>query len=158
MSTATAMRTVAIQTTRFGPIEVDEELIIELHRGMIGFEDCTRFVILHQDPNNVLRWLQSLDDGAVAFPVMDPRVYFPDYRPTIPQMDADEIGIDASTSALIFAVATIPRADPMGLTVNLLGPIVVNPETRRGKQVIVSDECYRTKHRLLHAQAAAIEK
>ena len=158
MSSATQIGKVAVQTTRFGLIEVDEELIIELPRGMIGFEDCRRFVVVNQDPSNVLRWFQSLDDGSVAFPIMDPYAYDPRYSPTISPSDAEEIGLDEDTPRLVFAVVTIPRDDPAGLTVNLLGPILINARTRVGKQVVVSDECYKTKHRILTSPLAAVKR
>lgn len=160
MTSATANTTgkISVQTTRFGPIEVDEDLIVRLPHGMIGFEDCVRFVVLHQDPDNVLRWFQCIDDGSVAFPIMDPYVYDAGYSPTIAPSDAAEIGLTEETPRLVFAVVTIPRDDPAGLTVNLLGPIIVNAETRIGKQVVVTDECYKTKHRILTSPLAAVKK
>jgi flagellar assembly factor FliW len=148
MTTATK-NIVHIDTTRFGRLEVEEDLIITLPQGMIGFEDCHRFVVLNHDENSPFRWLQALDDGAVVFPVLEPGALSLRYAPTISDSDAQELELTPDTPKLVFVVATVPRGNPQGLTINLLGPVVINAETRVGKQVIVLDEEYHTKHSLL---------
>jgi flagellar assembly factor FliW len=50
---------------------------------------------------------------------------------------------------LIFSIITVPPQNPQMMTANLLGPIVINGCTRRGKQVIVQDEEYTTRHRVV---------
>jgi len=50
---------------------------------------------------------------------------------------------------LVFAVITIPPNNARGMTANLLAPLVINPVTREGKQVIVLDEGFTTRHSVL---------
>jgi flagellar assembly factor FliW len=147
--TTAAMQTVKCPTTRFGEIEVDEDLVISMPGGLIGFEDCRRFVVVNENDKNPFRWFQSLDNGSVAFPIIDPWDFKPDYAPSISDADAAQLGIDSESPKLIFAVVTIPRQDPRRVTANLLGPIVINPVTRNGKQVIVADEHYGAKHSIM---------
>ena len=148
MTTAT-MPDVNRQTTRFGAIDVAEDLIITLPEGIIGFEDCTRYVVLHVDAKSPFRWLQSLDDGAVAFPIIDPWEFKGDYDPAIADADADQLGLTMDSPKLVFAIVTVPRTNPRDMTANLLGPLVINPLTRTGKQVIVTDEQYTVKHSIM---------
>ncbi|HXG23492.1 MAG TPA: flagellar assembly protein FliW [Chthonomonadales bacterium] len=140
---------VRVKTTRFGMIEVEEDLIITLPDGMIGFEDCKRYVVLTPSEDSLFKWFQCLDDGAVAFPIINPWTFRPDYAPTISEEDVCALGLTAEQPKLVFAVVTIPRNNPRGATANLLGPIVINPLTRIGKQVIVTDEDYSTRHRII---------
>src|SRR5689334_803712 len=77
-----------VHTTRFGLIEVDEELVITFTEGLIGFENCTRYLVVSQGDNTAFRWLQSLDSPPVAFPVVEPGALRPDYAPTISDSDA----------------------------------------------------------------------
>jgi flagellar assembly factor FliW len=133
-------------TSRFGELEVTRDLVIDLPDGLIGFERCRRFVVVTQEESSPFRWLQSLDDGAVAFPVIDPWQFKPDYAPTISDTDAQQLGLSAETPKLTFAIVTVPKSDPHAMTANLLGPIVINAATRQGRQVIVTDEHYGTKH------------
>jgi len=143
------MNTINCRTTRFGEIEVEEDLVITLPGGLIGFEECRRYVVVHAGEKNPFRWFQSIDDGTVAFPIIDPWDFKPDYSPTISDSDAAHLDIDDESPKLIFAVVTIPRQDPRRVTANLLGPIVINPLTRIGKQVIVADEHYGAKHSIM---------
>lgn len=138
-----------VQTTRFGAVEVEEEIVVEIPEGLIGFAGFRRFVLLDHPESSPIKWLQSIDDGKLAFPVIDPWEFRPDYAPTLSDQDARVLGLTDDGPKLVLAVVTIPRDDPRAMSANLLGPIVINPITRLGKQVIVLDEAYMTKHRIL---------
>jgi len=157
-TTHSTVSTVHIKTTRFGALEVAEDLIITLPEGLIGFEDCTRFVVLHQDEKSPFRWLQSLDDGQVSFPIMDPWQFRSDYAPTLTDADAEELGLTPEMPGMVFVIVTVPLNNPRGMTANLLSPIVINPLTRRAKQVIVLDDCYTTKHNILEEMARTAKR
>jgi flagellar assembly factor FliW len=141
--------TTCVETTRFGAIKVQEDLTVTLPDGLIGFEECRRYIILNHGENSPFRWLQSLDDGAVAFPVMDPWQFRPDYAPTLCEADAKELALDEEAPKLVFTIVTIPRDNPRAMTANLVGPVVVNPISRIGKQVVVTDEHYTTRHNIM---------
>ena len=72
-----------------------------------------------------------------------------DYSPTISDSDASKLGLTADSPKLVFAIVTVPRKNPRSMTANLLGPLVINPLTRQGKQVIVTDEHYTTRHSIM---------
>lgn len=142
-----------IRTTRFGTIEIEEDLVITLPEGLIGFEACKRFIVLRHDDTSVFRWLQSLDEPAAAFPIVEPGQFRRDYAPTISDSDARFLAIDANTPTLVFTIVSIPPGNPREMTANLLGPIVINGATRIAKQVIVLDDCYQTRHRIVDEMA-----
>ncbi|HLK57577.1 MAG TPA: flagellar assembly protein FliW [Chthonomonadaceae bacterium] len=149
-SESTALPRETVATSRFGTIEVEEDLIITLPEGLIGFEGCTRYVIVHHDENSAFRWLQSLEEPAAAFPIMEPGLFRPDYAPTLSDADARFLEITTTDiPILVFSIITVPAGNPQQMTANLLGPIVVNGLTRRGKQVIAQDEGLTTRHRLV---------
>ncbi len=152
MKTATKP-TIEVATSRFGCLDVDPERVITFANGLIGFEHCKRFVVLHLEEDSPFRWLQSLDDGSVAFAAVDPWVFDSNYAPTISDADAVELSLTTDSEKLVLAVVTIPPDNPKAMTANLLGPVVVNPLTRQAKQVVVLDEEYTTKHPLLTALA-----
>jgi flagellar assembly factor FliW len=137
---------VRASTARFGTIEVEADLIITLVEGMIGFENCKRFVVVRHDGKSAFRWLQSLDVPTVAFPIVEPAEFRPDYAPTISDSDAALLNLTVETPLLVFVVVTIPSGNPRGMTANLLAPVVINGETRQGKQVIVQEDIYTTRH------------
>src|SRR5437016_915339 len=99
---------IRVESTRFGHLEVAESLAIDLPDGMIGFESCRRYVVLDVSADNPIKWLQCLDNGAVAFPVLDPWQFMPDYAPTISDSDAQALELSEDTPKLVFTVVTIP--------------------------------------------------
>jgi flagellar assembly factor FliW len=133
-------------TTRFGVIDVDLDLVIVFSEGLIGFESCREYVVVRHDDKSAFRWLQSLDEPAVAFPIIEPFTFRPDYAPTISDSDARMLNLQRETSTLLFVVVSVPGKDPRGMTANLLAPLVINAESRQGKQVIVQEEGYTTRH------------
>jgi flagellar assembly factor FliW len=136
-------------TSRFGLIDVDLDLVIEFNEGLIGFETCRRYVVVRHDDTSAFRWLQSLDEPAVAFPIVEPSVFRPDYAPTISDADARVLSLRHDTPTLLFAVVAVPEQNPRGMTANLLAPLVINGELRQGKQVIVQDEGFTTRHEVV---------
>ena len=146
-----------IETTRFGPVEVDPDFVITLPEGIIGFENCRRYAVLRHNEGSPFRWLQSIDDGAVAFPVMDPHIFLPDYQPPIPAVDRADLGLSNDDQMLLLTIITVPRGNPRAMTANLLGPVVINAETRVGRQVVLEDTCrYTTRYDLVPALSGAI--
>ncbi len=147
--------TLRIPTTRFGTLDVEEGLVFTLREGLIGFEHCKRYVVVRHDDNSTFRWLQSIDEPSLAFLVVQPIEVRPDYAPTISDGDARELGVTKETSTLLFVIVTVPRTSPRDMTVNMLGPVVINSVTRQGKQVIVQDDHYGTRHRIIDELARA---
>ncbi len=133
-------------TTRFGVIDVDRDLVIGFAEGLIGFENCRQYVVVRHDDKSAFRWLQSLDEPGVAFPIVEPFSFRPDYAPTISDTDARMLSLSSDSPTLLFVVVSVPNQDPRAMTANLLAPLVINGETRQGKQVIVQDEGYSTRH------------
>lgn len=147
--------TLRVESTRFGALEVEEDIVITFAEGLIGFEECRRYAVVHQEEGSAFRWLQSLDSPALAFPIIEPNQIRPDYAPTMSDADGRALELTTDTPTLLFAIVTVPPREPQAMTVNLLGPLVVNAETRRGKQVIVLDEGVTTRHSVVEELARA---
>jgi flagellar assembly factor FliW len=146
-----------IKTTRFGTIQIDDSRIIRFKEGLPGFPNACRFVLLEHAPNNPFHWLQCLDDPTLAFVVMDPLLTNPDYANSLGDAALQELGIEKREDLAVLVIATIDRANQR-VTVNLLGPLVIHAQSRHGKQVILADSEYSTKHDLTQmaiAQQAA---
>jgi flagellar assembly factor FliW len=57
------------------------------------------------------------------------------------------------TDPIVFALVTVPE-DPLKMTANLIGPLVIHPERRFGMQVVLHDSGYTTRQRLIPDPAA----
>lgn len=134
--------------TRFGVIQYESLDIVRFDDGLIGFPNCRQFVLISAKPDSPFRWLQSVEQPALAFLVVDPIVFVPEYSPSISNAIAGALKLTEDTPQMLFTTVTIPSGQPDQMTLNLAGPIVVNAESRIGKQVVLEDEAYTTKHRV----------
>ena len=151
------MTKLAINTTRFGELEFEQADLVTFLNGIVGFPDSRQFVLIQHKEGTTYRWLQSTDDGAIAFLLVDPSTFVPEYAPQMPQTVAVQLGMNEETPRLVYTIVTIPRGKPHEMTINLAGPIVVNAETGQAVQVVLEDEAYAIRHRVFPegAQAAA---
>ena len=127
-------------TTRFGPVEFKNEALLTFPAGIIGFPGSTRYVLLDHDRDVPFKWLQSLDESDLAFVIMDPVLFKPDYRVEVAHEDIPELAAKDESDLTLFVLLTIPSADPGVITANLRGPVLVNHRTRLAKQVILEDD------------------
>jgi len=129
-----------ITTSRFGDIEFPDDAILRIPSGIIGFQHSSRYVILDHDRDAPFKWLQSVDDADLAFVIMDPVLFKPDYRPALEAPDLAELGHPAEGDRILFVLLTVPAGDPNRITANLRAPVVVNEPTRVARQIVLRDD------------------
>jgi flagellar assembly factor FliW len=135
-----------VETTRFGEIQVKEEDIIFFPYSILGFPDSHNYVIL--EGPFPFYWLQSLDEPHVAFVIVEPERFFPDYEVTLKESDLKRFGMNDISEGKVWVIVTIPD-NPVEMTANLLGPILINLKKNLGFQLVLDTDKYHTKHRLL---------
>jgi len=137
---------VKVQTKAYGVIEVDERQRVSFPTGLFGFETVRDYVLIDAE-RQPFYWLQSLEAEHIAFITINPFLFRPDYELDIDDDQLKEIGITKASDVLVFSIVTIPPDGPM--TANLQGPLIINRETRIGKQGILTDPRWKTKHDIL---------
>jgi flagellar assembly factor FliW len=101
---------------------------------------------MEHKPGSPFMWLQSADSPDLAFVVMDPFLVRADYLRDLPSRDRETVLGKSSPPPLVLTIVNIPRGAPRSMTVNLLGPLVIDVEARTGKQVILTGSDYHTRH------------
>ena len=139
-----------IESTRFGRLTVDDERIITVPTGLLGFPKFTRYALIQTGEENYFFWLQSIDEPNLAFVVTDPSIFFKDYEVPIREETQSELQLNDVGFAQIFVICN--KVDEW-LTGNLLGPIVVNAQNRMGQQVVLTEKKWTTRQPLLKLQA-----
>ena len=142
-------------TKPFGLIEVDERQRIMFPFGILGFEQLKNFLLLdaRQQP---FYWLQSMDVVDVAFVLLNPRIFRPDYELSVDEEELREIDIQAPDDILDLTIVTIPE-NASKMTANLQGPIIINRRTRVGRQSISLNPEWKVRH-LIMSELAAVEQ
>ncbi|GMO44272.1 MAG: flagellar assembly protein FliW [Termitinemataceae bacterium] len=135
-----------VQTKAYGLIDIDERQKVVFPSGLFGFESIKEYVLLDavQQP---YFWLQSVENEHPAFVLIDPFLFRSDYEIDVNDTELQEIGIAKQDDALVFSLVTVPSDGPV--TANLQGPIVINRQTRKGKQLILNDPRWKTKHDIM---------
>lgn len=141
-----------IETSRFGGIEVDDQRFLNFPRGLLGFPDDREFALVQTGENSAFYWMQAVHRSELAFVVTDPRLFVPDYRITIKTDDLSHIGLSDPGGSQVFVI--VNKVDDV-LTGNLQGPLVINVATRVGKQLVLSDKRFATRHPLVRLDEAA---
>lgn len=131
----------------FGEVEIDENRILTIQGGMFGFEGYERFVLIGVQEQKPFEWIQCVDESSLAFVVLRPDLFMPDYKLSISEADRTALGVKSESELLCYVVCVIPD-DMRKITVNLKGPVVVNPGTRLGRQTISLIEHYSVRHPL----------
>ena len=146
-----------ISTTRFGDITIDESRVIQMKGGILGFEHLKKYVLLMQDEKTPFWWFQSVEDGSVAFVVINSFAIKPDYEPVVSDDEVKLLEIASPEDAVLFSVVTI-RSDPFMVTTNLRAPIVINAKKMLAKQVVLVDLDYSVQHPITEDKAVLEEK
>jgi flagellar assembly factor FliW len=134
-----------IETTRFGSIDINDSSVIRTPEGMLGFEDCKCFVLLEDQPGSCFKWLQSVDEPGLAFVVVNPIDFFPDYDVELTDEQADSLDLADAADAVMLTTVTINK-EQNKVTTNLVGPLVINARTLIARQIVLDDERYTPKH------------
>ena len=147
-------------TRLFGTIDVADEKIITMERGMIGFPNLTHFALIFdeekKDKKFKIMWLQSMDDGDIAFPVADPIQIKEDYKPLVNEEIIAPLGEMTEDNTYILVTVTVPKKVE-DFSVNLKAPIVINMDTNKGAQIITEDD-YPVKFRVYDLLKGNTEK
>lgn len=138
-----------ISTKYFDGISVSKDDIIFFEQGIFGFETFKEFVLLDFEPDNDnVMCLQSVQESQLAFVIMNPYNIKAAYSPSLSESDIKSLGIDEATKGVLYYVICVVKDEILDSTVNLRCPIVINPESKKAKQLILDNEDYTFKHKL----------
>lgn len=126
-------------TRLFGTIDIEDDKIIRLAGGMIGFLDLQNFALIFDEEEegkkHSIMWLQSMDEPQVAFPVMHPNDVKEDYNPTVNDDMLKPLG-DLTDENTYILVTVTAKKEVKDTSINLKAPIVINTESRKDARLL----------------------
>ncbi len=134
-----------ISTTSFGELEINPDTILTFPRGLPGFENCQRFSLLREDKEGaVVLYLQSLDDAAVAFSIVEPAHFGINYELKLSDEDMALLQADDSKELAVVLMVYRPEDENSqkaqaqgGIAANINGPLVLNLGKKLGLQKVL---------------------
>ena len=127
---------VTFESIRFGTVEIQPEGVVEFPLGLIGLGGL-RFALIDRNPGTGFLWLHSVEDPALALPVVSPHQFFSTFSLKIADEDRERTGIQDATPAQLY-VTVRATPNPLDITANLRAPLVI--ADGRGYQVINTSE------------------
>lgn len=124
-------------TSRFGTVSISNSDLLHFPQGLVGFEDCRRWVLLGDSGNPAVGWLQSTDEKELALAVISPRRFVPDYRFHVNRHQLETIELEDLDRAFVLVVVAKTDSE---LTANLKAPVIINLDRRLGCQCVVADD------------------
>ncbi len=135
------------KTKYFGEIEYTKDETITFPKGLFGFEEEQSFLLLPFSNAGTLFSLQSVKTPDLAFTLMHPFSLSAGYAPVLQAEELKTLEVDRSEDLYYYVLCTVKQ--PVGeSTVNMKCPLAINPDTRRGLQVILDDDAWEMRHLL----------
>lgn len=144
-----------VETTRFGTVEVQDDLLLTFPEGILGFESVQEYCLLEHIPGSPFLWLQAVTNPTLAFVVINPFAFELDYDLTISDADEVFLKLESPEDVRVLSIVTINGGE---VSANLIGPIVVNDRLQRARQVVLSDSRYTTRHLLVCKPATVAQR
>jgi flagellar assembly factor FliW len=136
-----------IDTRDFGVIEVEADALYEFPDGIFGFEEDTLFAVFSRpyDEDISFLYLQSAQHQVPCFLVFEPWELHPDYRPAMSEEDLAACEAESPDELIFLVIATV-HEKAEDLSINIKSPVVLNPKTKRARQVILQNADYPVKY------------
>jgi flagellar assembly factor FliW len=132
MSEQQDVTTLTIKTLQFGEISVEPNHIFYFDNGLLGFEELRKFVLIHEEETAPFKWLISLEEPEIGFPLLSPWHLDIEYDPGN-NYDLDKL--------VFFNIITLE--DELGrMTANMKAPVILDVFEQTGQQVILPKDKY----------------
>ena len=137
---------------------MEDTATFEFPEGLFGFPSLKRYAVESiPGGGDVLKQMVSVDDPDIAFTIVFPFAFFPDYAPDISEEDLKSVEAESAEQVLLYVIANVPQRF-QETTVNLRAPLIFNPFTRKARQVILAEDRYKSRERLFQVQQSAPQR
>jgi len=148
-SEGTRIRMASTQKITSSGVPWTEDQVIHFSAGLPGFEHARKFIIMSVPEHQPFHWMECVDEGNnIRFAVINPLAFRPDYQPKIKKEDLAALDIKDPKDLLLYVIVTL-RAPLVESTANLMGPLFVNIRDRVGKQIIIENDAYSLRERII---------
>ncbi|KJZ82833.1 Chemotaxis protein CheD [Clostridium sp. IBUN13A] len=127
-----------------GKINYDEKNVITFNKGIPGFSDLKKFVIVDLEGYEPFKLLHSLENFEIALIVTSPYEFYDNYEIDLKEETINNLKIKEASEVKILSTITL-NSDVKKITINLQGPIVINTSNKLGEQIILDDSKYKVK-------------
>jgi flagellar assembly factor FliW len=122
----------------------ETSLVFYFEQGIPGFEHIHQFVLSGLEQDLPIKLMQAVDDQEISLLIVNPFFFYPEYEWELSESAKQELQIQSEKDVEIWSILTIP-SEPSEATINLMAPLVLNPNQKTGKQLILHDSTYSSR-------------
>lgn len=131
-----------------GDLHYEESEIINFEKGLLGFNEYKKFILIDLKGYEPFKLLQSLEDKDIGIIVTSPFEFFKKYEFTLNKELLDRLKIIEENQVSVYTTVTL-NSNPNKFTTNLKAPLIINTFNKCGEQIILDKEKYKIKHPLI---------
>lgn len=132
-----------VKSRLLGEFQIDGSKIIAFEEGILGIEDTKEYCVVPITNKENFYLLQSIKDENISFVLINPWDIFKDYEINLEDSYLKSMEIKDSSQLAVYSIISFKKND---ITANLLAPVVINVETKKGSQIVLHSSGYKTKH------------
>lgn len=134
-----------IDTKYHGSFEIKSNEILTFEKGIPGFLEEKKFILLPLSDDGTYSVLQSVTTSEIAFVLTSPFIFFKAYDFKLEEQVIEELRLESEKDVVVYTILTVQ--DPfIQTTANLQAPVIINAKNKKAKQVILHNELFNTKH------------
>ena len=145
-----------IQTAQFGELELTDDRIITFSKGIPGFEESKKYVLIPADVtgDSPFFFLQSIESAELSFFLVDPFSFYPDYDIKLEEQMVERLGLEEPSDAIVLTTISVTE-EMKDATTNLKAPLVINNKKNLGMQIVLDNKTYQIKQPLFQSSEPA---
>lgn len=136
---------IVTQYTATSPYSLKDGDEVNFPQGLVGCPTWKRFAFRFIPEQAPIHLLDCLDVAAISLYVVDPYLVLSDYAIDMAEAEQRLISLERAADATVFAILVV-RHDPLLVTANLVGPLVINSRTKVGCQLVLENDRYSVRH------------
>ncbi len=137
-----------LKTKVHGDIEYEEKDVLTFNKGILGFENLNKFILVDLKEFEPFKLFHSLENDEVGIIVISPYDFFEKYKVKLTNEVIKNLQIENPEDVFIVTTVTL-NSDVKKITTNLQGPIIINGKTKLGEQMIIDNAKYKVKEPLI---------
>ena len=134
-----------VESSLLGTLSVPSSQTYDFSNGLLGFPNALGFALIPTDRSGLF-WLQSTEFEALTFLLVDPFQFVDDYGVDLGPKELGDLASGDAAQILLLCVLSLPRTQDDQPTVNLQGPLALHVSRGEGRQVVLQDSNYGTRH------------
>jgi flagellar assembly factor FliW len=113
--------------------------------GIYGFENIKEYTIGKLADNTIFQTMEAKEDKATGFILVPPVFIDREYSIEVNDDELEDLGIKEEKDIVVLCIVSLVKGKNQ-IAVNLKSPLILSMSSKKGKQIILDQSSYDTRH------------